>query len=111
MRERHGIPVEPVVHAQNPAAGSGFAEIESFVRDEMAAQRIPGLALGIVDGDRIAYMRGFGTADDAETEMGRDWERAKGKSRLNWERAKHATRDAWHRVEEKLPGDADRDGR
>jgi CubicO group peptidase (beta-lactamase class C family) len=55
--------------ANGPAAGTGFAEIESFVRDEMAAQRIPGLALGIVDGDRIAYMRGFGTADDAETEI------------------------------------------
>ena len=49
--------------------------------------------------------------DETETEMERDWDRFKGKSRLNWERAKHATRDAWHRVEEKLPGDADRDGR
>ena len=42
-----------------------FAAIERFVQAEMAAQRIPGLALGIVKDDRIAYMRGFGTADDA----------------------------------------------
>src|SRR5215207_2984258 len=33
------------------------------------AQRIPGLALGIVEGDRIAYVRGFGTADDSEREV------------------------------------------
>ena len=51
--------------ANGAAAGPKHAEIERFVRDEMAAQRIPGLALGIVDGDRIDYMRGFGTADDA----------------------------------------------
>ena len=36
--------------ANGPDAGSNFAEIESFVQKEMAAQRIPGLALGIVAG-------------------------------------------------------------
>ena len=49
--------------------GPGFAEIESFVLQEMAAQRIPGLALGIVEGDRISYVRGFGTADDNRTKV------------------------------------------
>jgi CubicO group peptidase (beta-lactamase class C family) len=53
--------------ANGEAAGRDFAEVERFVLDEMAAQRIPGLALGIVDGDRISYMRGFGTADDDGT--------------------------------------------
>ena len=42
-----------------------FAAIERFVQDEMAAQRIPGLALGIVKDDRIVYIRGFGKADDS----------------------------------------------
>jgi CubicO group peptidase (beta-lactamase class C family) len=51
--------------ANGPGAGPNYAEIESFVRDEMAAQRVPGLALGIVEGDRIAYIRGFGKADDS----------------------------------------------
>jgi CubicO group peptidase (beta-lactamase class C family) len=51
------------------AAGASFAEIEHFVKDEMAAQRIPGLAMGIVEGDRVAYMRGFGTADDSGREV------------------------------------------
>ena len=35
----------------------------------MAAQRIPGLALGIVEGDRIAYVRGFGEADDSGNDV------------------------------------------
>jgi CubicO group peptidase (beta-lactamase class C family) len=50
-------------------AGSNFAQIESFVQGEMAAQRIPGLALGIVEGDRIAYVRGFGTAGGSGREI------------------------------------------
>lgn len=49
--------------------------------------------------------------DEVESDLGRDWERAKGQSSLGWEKAKSATRDAWHRVERALPGDADRDGR
>lgn len=36
--------------------------------------------------------------EDAETDLGRDWERLKGNSRLKWEQAKDATRDAWNRV-------------
>jgi CubicO group peptidase (beta-lactamase class C family) len=51
--------------ANGAGADPKYAEIERFVQDEMGAQRVPGLALGIVDGDRIAYMRGFGTAGDS----------------------------------------------
>lgn len=51
--------------ANGAAAGASFGEIERFVQDEMAAQRIPGLALGIVEGDRATYVRGFGTAGDS----------------------------------------------
>jgi CubicO group peptidase (beta-lactamase class C family) len=54
--------------ANGADAGPNFAEIERFVQDETAAQRIPGLALGIVEGDRIVYVRGFGTADDSGRE-------------------------------------------
>jgi hypothetical protein len=49
--------------------------------------------------------------EDRESDLERDWEEFKGKSRLKWERAKDATRAGWHRVEERLPGDADGDGR
>jgi CubicO group peptidase (beta-lactamase class C family) len=46
-----------------PTAGPDFAAIDNFVAAEMDEQRIPGLALGIVQGDRIVHVRGFGKAD------------------------------------------------
>ena len=49
--------------------------------------------------------------DDVEEDLERDWEHAKGSSKLTWDKAKHATKDAWHRVERALPGDFDKDGR
>jgi len=53
--------------------------------------------------------------EDVEAELGRDWQRAKGKSSLAWEDAKHATRDSWQRlsdtIERATPGDSDRDGK
>ena len=53
--------------------------------------------------------------DEVETDLSRDWQRAKGASRLSWENAKHATRDGWQRVsdaiERAVPGDSDRDGK
>ena len=53
--------------------------------------------------------------DEVETDLERDWERAKGKSNLAWQNAKHATRDSWQRVsdavERAVPGDSDRDGK
>jgi hypothetical protein len=53
--------------------------------------------------------------DEVESDLGRDWPNARGKSSLEWERAKHASRDAWHRlsntVERAVPGDSDGDGR
>ena len=53
--------------------------------------------------------------DEAEPELERNWEtyRTQDTSRtsLGWNDARHATRDAWHRIEQRLPGDLDRDGR
>jgi hypothetical protein len=49
--------------------------------------------------------------EDVEPELQRDWGNYRGTSNLTWDRAKFATKDAWHRIEEKLPGDADDDGR
>jgi CubicO group peptidase (beta-lactamase class C family) len=46
-------------------APTDFATIDRFVEAEMGAQRIPGLALGIVRGDRVAHLRGFGEADSS----------------------------------------------
>lgn len=53
-----------------------------------------------------------GRWDDAtESRLEQGWDRAKGTSRMAWSDAKHAVKDAWHRMENRLPGDADRDGR
>ncbi len=53
--------------------------------------------------------------DDVESDLSRDWQRAKGSSRLTWDNAKYATRDSWQRVsdtiERAIPGDSDRDGK
>jgi len=49
--------------------------------------------------------------EEVEGSIAAGWEKAKGKSTLAWEQARNAARDAWHRIEERLPGDADRDGR
>jgi hypothetical protein len=49
--------------------------------------------------------------EDVESDLERGWDKARGASRQTWNEARNATRDAWHRVEEKLPGDADGDGR
>jgi phage tail tape-measure protein len=38
------------------------------------------------------------TFDEAEPDLERDWEGARGQSTLAWDRAKHAARDAWDRV-------------
>jgi CubicO group peptidase (beta-lactamase class C family) len=39
------------------------AAIDRYVESEMDEQRIPGLALGIVHGDRILHVQGFGPAN------------------------------------------------
>lgn len=50
--------------------------------------------------------------DDVESDLERDWHtRGRSSSRMEWGDAKHAVRDAWHRIEERIPGDADNDGR
>jgi hypothetical protein len=42
--------------------------------------------------------------DEAEADLGRDWEAAKDHASLTWDKAKHATRDAWNRVEHSVTG-------
>jgi CubicO group peptidase (beta-lactamase class C family) len=40
-----------------------FAAIDTFVASEMRDNRMPGVALGIVHGDQVVHLRGFGQAD------------------------------------------------
>ncbi len=39
-----------------------FAAIDAYVEQQMRDLRIPGLALGIVEGDQIVHLKGFGVA-------------------------------------------------
>jgi CubicO group peptidase (beta-lactamase class C family) len=40
-----------------------FAAIDAYVEAQMKDIRIPGLALGIIHGDQIVYLKGYGVAD------------------------------------------------
>ena len=51
--------------ALSATTGPDFEAIDRFVETEMEAQGIPGLALGIVHGDQIVHLGGFGLADPA----------------------------------------------
>ncbi|MGH3147544.1 MAG: serine hydrolase domain-containing protein, partial [Rubrobacter sp.] len=46
-----------------PGEASDFAAIDEYVEKEMEATRLPGVALGIVRGDEIVHLEGFGEAD------------------------------------------------
>ena len=40
-----------------------FAELEKVALDELKATNTPGVAIGIVRGDRLVYAKGFGTSN------------------------------------------------
>ncbi len=44
-------------------ADPDFAAIDAYVQTQMNELRIPGVALGIVQGDQIVHLKGFGVAD------------------------------------------------
>src|SRR5947209_11244457 len=46
-----------------PAPGAATAQVDAFVRAEMARQRVPGVAVAIVRGGAIVEAQGFGYAN------------------------------------------------
>lgn len=42
-----------------------FAEVDRYISQQMQTARIPGVALAIVQGDQIVYLKGYGRADNA----------------------------------------------
>src|SRR5262245_3202562 len=44
-------------------APADFAAIDHYVEQEMQATHLPGLALGIVQGNQVVHLKGFGVAD------------------------------------------------
>jgi CubicO group peptidase (beta-lactamase class C family) len=55
----------PPAYAKSSMSLSNFATIDSYVQAQMNDSRIPGLALGIVQGDQVAHLKGFGRANDS----------------------------------------------
>ncbi len=85
-------------HAQQP-----WASADTSYDDDYA----PAYRLGYEGRARYGDSRW----EDREPDLEREWDQVKGGSRLRWEQAKAATSAGWHRIEERLPGDADGDGR
>jgi CubicO group peptidase (beta-lactamase class C family) len=44
---------------------AGYEAVDEYIAARMRADRIPGLALAIVRGDRIVYLKGYGRADQS----------------------------------------------
>jgi CubicO group peptidase (beta-lactamase class C family) len=57
------------VHATSSASTPDFAKIDSYIQAQLDESRMPGLALGIVQGDQIVHLQGFGRADDSGREV------------------------------------------
>ena len=46
-----------------PAAAPDFAAIDAYVEAQMKDIGLPGVAIGIIQGDQIVYVKGYGVAD------------------------------------------------
>jgi CubicO group peptidase (beta-lactamase class C family) len=55
--------------AQETASTANFAAIDAFVESKLNDANLPGLALGIVHGDQIVHLQGFGIADPSGREV------------------------------------------
>ena len=55
------LPVAAATRSNEP----NFAQIDAYVSTQMQMMRLPGLALGIVHGDQIVHLHGFGEADQS----------------------------------------------
>ena len=58
-------PLLQPVHAASSMSMSDVATIDRYIQAQMNKSHIPGLALGIVQGDQVAHLKGFGTANDS----------------------------------------------
>ncbi len=55
--------------AQTPAGAIDTARIDAFVGEQVRRHGLPGVALGIVEGDQIVHLRGFGKANETGRAM------------------------------------------
>src|SRR5437870_9167174 len=59
------LPVEAAPRVETKATPD-FAQIDAYVQAQVQDARIPGLALGIIHGDQVAHLHGFGEADSTD---------------------------------------------
>src|ERR687885_489070 len=57
------LAVAPLSAQQTVSGDPDFAAIDRFVESERQAMRLPGVAMGIVRGDQVVHLAGFGQAD------------------------------------------------
>src|SRR5215213_7240381 len=58
-------PPSPALAAPARASEPDIARIDAFVSEQVQRNNIPGIALGLVEGDRIIHLQGFGKADQS----------------------------------------------
>src|SRR5512136_2045919 len=47
----------------SPASGAGsYGAVDAYIDEQMRRLKFPGVALAVVEGDRIVYQRGYGRA-------------------------------------------------
>jgi CubicO group peptidase (beta-lactamase class C family) len=56
-------------NSPSQADSPDFAAIDAYVLDQMQQMRMPGMALGIIKGDKIVHLEGFGDAEDSGREV------------------------------------------
>lgn len=56
-------PFQAAAYQAATATPPDLAAIERYIQSEMQAARVPGLALALVQGDRMVHLTGFGEAD------------------------------------------------
>jgi CubicO group peptidase (beta-lactamase class C family) len=56
-------------NSHSQADRQDFDAIDAYVQEQIQEMRIPGAALGIVKGDKIVHLEGFGNADDSGREI------------------------------------------
>lgn len=57
------LTVDNVAASQSQIAQTNFTNIDAYVQEQMTALGIPGLELGIVQGNEVVHLQGFGVAD------------------------------------------------
>jgi len=57
-----GVPVG--VWAGNPAPGLDPETIDAYLAEQVKIRRLPGLAVALVEGDRVVLLRGYGSAGE-----------------------------------------------